>query len=232
MDKVGIKAQVAAADLLSPLPEELIDAVCKHLLPRDIRNLRLACRTLKEKSYHTFAICYFKVTQVMLTRESLQQLIELANDNRFGPNIKELQLCLVTFPEQATRRLTGHPSTKQELVEFRTISSLGKHADEGEASLTLHEEQEKYRRALKRRRRRLYGRYMHDQNKLRKQCIDVNLLADALSRLPSLESIALIGRIDEVRPPWGARKISKLYSYLLLISYLIFNLLNNVLIII
>jgi hypothetical protein len=42
---------------------------------------------------------------------------------------------------------------------------------------------------------------------MRKQAIDVELLAEALRNLPGLQSLTIVSDIDESQPPWGARKL-------------------------
>jgi hypothetical protein len=164
-----------------------------------MRNFRLTSRILKGKSDHAFAVCYFKTTQIMLTRESIETLInKIATDNRYGPNVKIIQICLVTFPPETKSELNGLPLTKKERETFEMTSS----ADKGTNIL-----QQKLHITIKRARRRLYGRHYHSQAALRKQCLDVTLLAEALRRLPSLESITILGHLDPTNPPWGARKI-------------------------
>lgn len=195
-------------DHLSPLPEELIDSICAWLPTFDMRNFRLTSRILKEKSDHAFAVCYFKITQIILTRESLETLInKIANDNRYGPNVKTLQICLVTFPPEAKSEITGLPLTEKEIEAFEMISSAKNDTGTKDTLPSADILKQKLHSTIKRTRRRLYGQHYHSQNALRQQSLDVTLLAEALRRLPALESITILGHLDPINPPWRARKI-------------------------
>jgi hypothetical protein len=193
---------------LSLLPEELIENICAYLPKTDMGNFRLTARILKEKSNHAFSVCHFKVTQIMLTLESLETLInKIANDPRYGASVKELQICLVTFPLQAKSQLTGQPLTEKEIKAFEMSSSVERDTDTEDASPAAGGSEQKFLDTLKRTRRKLYSRHHHSQNLLRTQSIDVTLLAEALRCLPALESISILGNLDPMNPPWGARNV-------------------------
>jgi hypothetical protein len=195
---------------LSLLPEELIENICAYLPKTDMGNFRLTSRILKEKSNHAFAICHFKITQIMLTLESLETLInKIANDPRYGASVKELQICLVTFPLQAKSHLTGQPLTEKEIKALEMISSAERDTDTKDALPDACGSEQKFLDRLKRTRRKLYSRHHHSQNLLRTQSIDVTLLAEALRCLPALESITILGNLHPMNPPWGARNVQR-----------------------
>jgi hypothetical protein len=199
---------IVKVDHLSPLPEELIDNICAWLPTFDMRNFRLTSRILKEKSNHAFTACYFKITQIILTRESLETLInKIANDSRYGPSVKTLQVCLLTFPPQAKSELNGLPLTKKEIEAFEMISLANNDTDTEDTLPSADILKQRLHSTIKRTRRRLYGQHHHSQNTLRTQCLDIKLLTEALRRLPALESITISGHLDPINPPWGARKI-------------------------
>ena len=80
---------------LMQLPAELGDRICSYLSPKDIQQFRLVSRELDQKSERQFAMAYFRTTRFMLTRESLETLIEIAKKPKYGPRIKKLELSLV-----------------------------------------------------------------------------------------------------------------------------------------
>lgn len=194
------------------LPEEIIDHVCANLPKQDIHNLRLTCKHLAAKSYHQFLVCHFRAAQFIFTEESLRTLISFAKDPKIGPAIKELQLCLVTFPPQKKHGIHENPLTEQEKKEASDIKLVAK-TEFGPKRVSetvdsvLEERLTAYSTQLKRNRRRLYSRYEHDQHTMRTKSTDVEMLSEALRLLPALDSITLMDRLDRNDPPWGARKI-------------------------
>ncbi|KAF2181698.1 hypothetical protein K469DRAFT_513956, partial [Zopfia rhizophila CBS 207.26] len=194
---------------LSQLPGELIENICENLFPMDIRNFRLSCKALKEKSYHQFGVCFFGVSKFMITRESLQTLIHISKNKTFGPCIKELQMCLVTFPQRRLDRITGYSSRFHEEEEEEHYIPYAERQRLKDLVESNYDEYQRQIRNVKRERRRAYGKHMHAQHTLRKQSIDVTMLAEALRNLPSLESITINCRFDRSSLPWGCRKIRR-----------------------
>lgn len=75
------------------LPVELIDFVAAELDTEDFLNLRLVCREINYKSSTHFLECYFHTRYHMLSRDSLENLIEVSNHTVFGPSVRTLEIC-------------------------------------------------------------------------------------------------------------------------------------------
>jgi hypothetical protein len=143
-------------------------------------------------------------------------LIDLAKNQKYGPRIKNLELCLVTFADFTKCTIEGSPRTKAEINQYEDIAvqeDINVESELSELDQLIQsakdgsERQEIFRKHLKRRRRRNYGRHQVDQYTMRKQGIDMDMLVEALQNLPSLESIGLVDVLDQTSPPWGARKL-------------------------
>ncbi|KAF2474132.1 uncharacterized protein BDR25DRAFT_311522 [Lindgomyces ingoldianus] len=199
----GYTASMGTFDFLSQLPGELVDDICANLEIKDIHSFRLTCKMLHKKSYRQFAVCHFRIAQFMITRESLQALRDISKDERFRAHIKEIQLCLITFPTSKLDQVDSNPLTAEEKDREVYIKSQPKGEAVSEMKINLAE----FRKQLKRRRRRLYGRHMHSQHTIRKRGIDIELLSEALRNLPKLESFTILEHLDREYPPWGCRKI-------------------------
>lgn len=207
---------MATYDRLSQLPGELVNHICRYLPARHIHNFRMTCKDIQTKADRQFVVSHFQVTQFMITRESLETLVTIVKSSRFGSRIKELQLCLVTFPDSAKMSIDGYPITANEKEHWRALQDHPHDRKENEqGDVTMEEassgneknKQAAYKKALKRKRRKIYSAHQSSQFTLRKQGIDIDLLAEALHHLPSLESISLIDEINDKNPPWGARKL-------------------------
>lgn len=102
------------SSLLS-LPTETIHAVCDFLDKSDVVQLRMTCKEMKDKSYGPFMLKHLRHQKIMMTRESIQAMIDFSNkvfgaDNRkLGTCIRELSISVASFPEADLRWLNGLP---------------------------------------------------------------------------------------------------------------------------
>ncbi|KAF2637868.1 hypothetical protein P280DRAFT_482765 [Massarina eburnea CBS 473.64] len=185
---------------LSALPMELVSQICLDLSEEDIHRLRLTCRPLGQKTSHAFYTTHFRTSAFMITRDSLQTLVDFSKKPQIAGTIKQLKLVLVTFPTAEKARLDGKTSAAEHLEEASAALSL----DEDGSSKHLKELSQKRVRA----RRRMYGWNQQDQNLLRTTGVDADLLTEALLNLTALESIATCAIYDpDMKPPWGLRKL-------------------------
>lgn len=153
----------------------------------------------------------------MITRNSLKQLINLTKKERFHKAIKEVQIYIIRFTERSKSTIHGEPLTSDELKEFEAM--LKRHnidqskyirlegvADTGEP-VPRHPQILDFERKLKRKRRRLHDREMHDQNTMRTTGADLELLAEAFQNLPALKTIKTVHDEQLLRPPIGAKQL-------------------------
>ncbi|KAF2647180.1 hypothetical protein K491DRAFT_723651 [Lophiostoma macrostomum CBS 122681] len=183
-------ATVVTKTQIVDLPTEVIDKICSNLDKYDLQEFRLGCRVLKEKSYHQFAVSHFRVYPLMITRDSLEELVRVAKDKTFGPCIKELELYLVIFPEMMKRSINGEPlnpdGTPVQESAANEVAITPGNDQRGDGANVLDK-----KRKLKRLRRRRFGQYQVSQNTLQKQGTDVSLLTEALQHLPALNKISI-----------------------------------------
>jgi hypothetical protein len=82
---------------LTDIPEELIDNICQFLAAEDVGRFRLTCTNIRDKSYHAWATSSFQQMEFMITRNSLQHLIDFSKHKKFGPCIRELGIHTVSI---------------------------------------------------------------------------------------------------------------------------------------
>jgi hypothetical protein len=82
---------------LTDIPEELIDNICQFLAAEDIGRFRLTCTNIRDKSYHAWATSSFQQMEFMITRNSLQHLIDFSKHKKFGPCIQGLVIHIVSI---------------------------------------------------------------------------------------------------------------------------------------
>ncbi|OCK85476.1 hypothetical protein K432DRAFT_377599 [Lepidopterella palustris CBS 459.81] len=186
-------------ELLS-MPEELVDNICQFLEVEDLLCLRSTCRNIKDKSYHQFATRFFCAREFLVTHGSLQGLIDISKDKKFGPCMREVIINTGTFPPSEIQDIDGEP------IDTSTIPGTEELFDVEERS----EERELLSAKLRKERRRTYAKLMHEQHTLRKQSIDVAMLAEAFRNLPNLDTIQISDEpIKRRRKPWGASEIRR-----------------------
>jgi hypothetical protein len=87
--------------MFSKLPEEVVDEICSGLDVQDINSFRMTCRDIRDKADRQWVAANFQTFTCIITKDSLQSLIDIASDVRFGARIKHLVICTVTtrFPK-------------------------------------------------------------------------------------------------------------------------------------
>ncbi|ORX90193.1 hypothetical protein BCR34DRAFT_609149 [Clohesyomyces aquaticus] len=190
-------------DYLSALPGELCDAIAANLDNQGVHNLRATCKTLHAKCDRQFAVHHFGVSTFMLTRKSLETLVAFSANSRFAPYIKELRIALTCFPSILKTSCGPDPLTHEEHQALHEIQQ----GSDGQTTESMSKAVLGSRKNLKRNRRRNYDRHMHDQCTIRKQGVDLQLLSDALGRLPRLETFTVLDRYDMKNMPWGCREV-------------------------
>ena len=190
---------------LTDIPEELIDNICQYLAAEDVSRFRLTCTNIRDKSYHAWATSSFQQMEFMITRNSLQHLIDFSKHKKFGPCIRELRIHTVAISRRGLVDISIEP--------FRAHQAARRLQELQEQPFELNKDElielKKERDKIKRSRRRAYNRLSHDQNTLRKQSIDVSMLVEAMRNLPNLEVIMVYGDSD-ASSAWGAKEIRKM----------------------
>ncbi|KAH9838212.1 hypothetical protein Tdes44962_MAKER08216 [Teratosphaeria destructans] len=100
---------------LNALPEEIVANIAFRLDCDDLQNLRLTCRALELSTFHGFADEYFKAKGFILTSDSVNVLLGIANDERLRHRLKHVYLLVAYLPARA---IDGHtcgfkPTTRQ-----------------------------------------------------------------------------------------------------------------------
>ncbi|OCL14004.1 hypothetical protein AOQ84DRAFT_351725 [Glonium stellatum] len=185
---------------LTDIPEELIDNICLFLTAKDVSHLRLTCTNIRDKSYHAWATSTFWDMEFMITRTSLQHLIDFSKHEKFGPCIRKLRINTVAIAKNGLIAISAEPLQKWKPQRLPEPSSK---PSEGE--LVGLEERER----IKRSKRRAWNRLMHEQHTLRKQSIDVAMLVEAMRNLPNLEVIEVCHH-HEGLDTWGSKEIREL----------------------
>ncbi|KAF2502716.1 hypothetical protein BU16DRAFT_521407 [Lophium mytilinum] len=72
------------------LPTELVENIAYTLPLPDVKNLRLACRSIRDQIQHPFKDRFFRRKHINLTSESLKGLIEVARHPQLGPALSHL----------------------------------------------------------------------------------------------------------------------------------------------
>ncbi|KEQ60394.1 uncharacterized protein M437DRAFT_54477, partial [Aureobasidium melanogenum CBS 110374] len=85
--------RVGGLRLLS-LPNEVLTIMCadEDLTANDLAVIRLTCRELNAVATTEFAQRYIKDPFVMMTRKSLQALVDICKHPIFGPQVRKVQL--------------------------------------------------------------------------------------------------------------------------------------------
>ncbi|KEQ88201.1 hypothetical protein M438DRAFT_310271, partial [Aureobasidium pullulans EXF-150] len=79
---------------LLSLPNEVITMICTddEISAKDMCAIRLTCKELRAIVEKDFAKRYFQDPFVMMTRESLQALVDICKHPVFGPHVRKVQL--------------------------------------------------------------------------------------------------------------------------------------------
>ncbi len=152
----------------------------------------------------------------MMTRQSLEELIDLSKNPKYQKVIKELEVCHVVFSRESRSAINGRPLSPDEKEAFQAIVRKHNLAPvqyewpvgqvRNPSSEIRHWNIWDFERKLKHQRRIMHDKQMHDQNTMRTQGIDVELLTTALKNLPALRSIRLTS-FDAGRLPFAGKKL-------------------------
>jgi hypothetical protein len=74
---------------LQNLPEEILDNIACHAM-MDALNLRLTCRAIEQKTFHSFTKDIIGTRSVWVNRRSLQSLEDIANNDKLGRHVRRI----------------------------------------------------------------------------------------------------------------------------------------------
>ncbi|KAH8810977.1 hypothetical protein F5884DRAFT_670696 [Xylogone sp. PMI_703] len=77
---------------ISNLPAELIEMVANELDTIDFLNFRLVCKEFWSKSFALFLECYFRTRYHTLSRQSLENLVQISRHPILGPSLHILEI--------------------------------------------------------------------------------------------------------------------------------------------
>ncbi|KAL6706644.1 hypothetical protein ACN47E_005186 [Coniothyrium glycines] len=156
---------------------------------------------------------HFRTARVMITRDSLQQLVDLTKEERFRKAIKELEIYAVTFDDKTRTNLHNQPVTELEsraLKEVLIKNNIDANTYKPQPRPPKHPEPPirppgvaAFEAKLRRKRRRLHDKHKHDQNRIRTAGIDLDLLAQAIQNLPALRMIRTVRHLAPQHLPLG-----------------------------
>ncbi|KAI8663418.1 hypothetical protein NCS57_00942600 [Fusarium keratoplasticum] len=114
---------------LETLPTEVIELIVRLLPLKDIRSLRLACRTLSDKSSESHFKTFFYTQHVVMTADALRELTVNVQAGGFRSCVR--RLCLVGVADkEAERTQTSKLDPRQEEMTSlltQTYNGLAKH---------------------------------------------------------------------------------------------------------
>ncbi|KAG5764754.1 hypothetical protein H9Q72_007170 [Fusarium xylarioides] len=82
---MGLSDNASPSPALQALPNELLGSICALLCNRDIKSLRLACRSLRDKSYLRFDRVFISANP-----SNVDALLAVANHDTFRHRVKEI----------------------------------------------------------------------------------------------------------------------------------------------
>ncbi|KAH8678485.1 hypothetical protein BX600DRAFT_507429 [Xylariales sp. PMI_506] len=159
---------------LSHLPHEIISSIAFELGSVDFFSLRLAGKQLRNATLFLFGQRYFAIRNVMLQRDSLENLSQIADHEFFAPAVHQLRIGidhLLENPEDQNR---------WDGVNVQRFFNVEKKKSGIEKSV--------------------HDALFADQQSMVNSDLDTRILAQILSRLPNLDYISL----DDRWMPWGA----------------------------
>ncbi|KAI4726660.1 hypothetical protein E4T49_05544 [Aureobasidium sp. EXF-10728] len=92
---------------LISLPNEILTMICANLSAKDLGAIRLLCKETNPTATTEFATRYFKDPFVMMSKESLEALVEICKHPVFGPQVRKVQL-LSARPSARSLRPLDH----------------------------------------------------------------------------------------------------------------------------
>ncbi|KAG9662661.1 hypothetical protein KCU64_g1805, partial [Aureobasidium melanogenum] len=121
-----------------------------NLAPKDLAAMRLTSKELHAVATHEFAKRYFRDPFVMMSRESLQRLVEICKHPIFGPQVQKVQLLNNFFDPEALETfaaemawaythtdLIRRPAAKREMKRITDLVAEQYDVIESGAGLTL-----------------------------------------------------------------------------------------------
>lgn len=163
--------------------QELVDKIVHDLDIASISSLRLACRALGDRCSGQRYKSFFEQQAVDLTSESLQRLCLISAHPNFGPAVRMVAVTAVVYD---TSELEQVLSTKRRCIHEKQgifSTTTAPQADEDE----LDEAQRNLDRLISQR---------GEQQVMRRDESDVQLLADILRKLGGLDVLALEAAVD------------------------------------
>ena len=106
---------------LHELPSELLTIICETS-PGIIPDFRLTSRKLHDASFHTFLHHYFSEISVFPAPASIQVLLDIASDTRFGTAIRQINVEMdlgtsISLPTSNHSELVRHGTIRDILSE-------------------------------------------------------------------------------------------------------------------
>lgn len=169
---------------LDGVAQELVDNIVDHLDLTSISSLRLACRRLGDHCCGQRYKSFFRQQALDLTPERLQRLCRIAAHPKLGSAVRVIEVSAVLYDTSELERML---STKRRGIhEKRSILSITTEpqVDRGE----LDEAETRLDRLVSRQR---------EQEEMRRDESDVQLLADTLRKLGTLDVLALEAAVDQ-----------------------------------
>jgi hypothetical protein len=97
---------------LNNLPMDLITEIASKIkVSNDFFNFRLVCRDVNEKSLYSFLKRYFHCRYHMLSRYSLENLLQVSRHAMFGPELRALVICTDHLTEEPPSSEYVYPNT-------------------------------------------------------------------------------------------------------------------------
>ncbi|KAI1830108.1 hypothetical protein DTO013E5_7644 [Penicillium roqueforti] len=74
------------------LPPEILSHICEHLEPQEWGALRITCHQIHGSTLEAYATRYFKILSLLLTRESLDNLEDIAESETLRGSVREIRI--------------------------------------------------------------------------------------------------------------------------------------------
>ncbi|KAL8766890.1 MAG: hypothetical protein Q9209_006438 [Squamulea sp. 1 TL-2023] len=169
---------------LRTLPAEVTEKIVEYLDLASICNLRLSCQEIANSCYGPHFKSYFKQQRTTLTSGSLQKLHQITSNPKLAPAVRTVAVIAVVYDASELDRML---STKRRRVhEQQGVFSV---TTEPAATQEELDEAQRSRDRLKSER--------EEQQEMRSDESDVQLLADALRNLGALDVLTVEAAIDQ-----------------------------------
>jgi hypothetical protein len=108
-----------------PVPEEILDHVGQLLSLRDLRELRLSCRSNQQKILHSFRLRFFEIKSTHLIERELCELVALSQTD-YSPFVKKL---VIKFVENEIIEDVGPNEVLDEGMWMPALEAMSKNKD-------------------------------------------------------------------------------------------------------